>query len=289
MIATLHVLAGIAWNPTIRGILTVVIGVVVLMGSTYMILATNTGNRMGFLLAATGFFGWMMLMGIIWWIYGIGMVGQSPSWQVVEVNTGDLSATATDEARGLDLSALPPAAELSTLDATDFQAAADGASQGLEGWRLLPLSDTQVGEAQATVDEYFGEGKYEGITAPSDYLTLYALDIGGKDRLGDDRSVGKRVELKAEHLAQITHPTHYAILQVQPVVDVTPQPGAAPPSPEADPNRPVISVIMVRDLGDRRLPSAIITLSAGLVFAVLCWILHNRDRRLAGHLAVADA
>jgi hypothetical protein len=286
---TLDMLAGIAWDPTIRGALTVVIGVAVLMGSVYLILATNTGNRMGFLLAASGFFGWMMLMGIFWWIYGIGMVGESPSWQVVEVNTGDLSAAATEEARTINLDELPPPEELNALDAADFRAEAAREEDKLDGWRLLPLSDTQIGEAQATVDEYFAEGNYEGISGPGDYLTLYAFDTGGKDRLGADRSVVERVKLKVEHLLQVTHPTHLAILQVQPVVEQVPGPGEAPPTPEADDARPVISVVMVRSLGDLRFPSAMIALSSGLIFAVLCWMLHTRDRRLAEHLAAADA
>ena len=204
--STLNLLAGIAWDPTIRGVLTVVVAVAVLMGSTYLILATNTGNRMGFLIATTGFFGWMMLMGVIWWIYGIGMVGQAPSWQVVEVNTGELSAAATDEVRDLVLDNLPPAQELNALEVADFRAEASTVEGDLSGWRLLPLSDTQVGEAQATVDEFFAEGNYVGITGPNDYLSLYAFDIGGKDRLGDDRSMVERVKLSIEQLLQVTHP-----------------------------------------------------------------------------------
>src|SRR3546814_5128049 len=72
---TLNLIAGIAFDPTIRGIRAVGVGVVVLMGSVYLLLATNTGTRLGFLLALTGFFGWMAIMGSIWWIYGIGMQG----------------------------------------------------------------------------------------------------------------------------------------------------------------------------------------------------------------------
>ena len=38
-------------------------GVVVLMGSVYMILATNIGSRLSFLVTLTGLMGWMVLMG----------------------------------------------------------------------------------------------------------------------------------------------------------------------------------------------------------------------------------
>jgi hypothetical protein len=46
------------------------------------------------------------------------------------------------------------------------------------------------------------------------------------------------------------HPTHYAVVQLQEVVPQVTQPGQAPPLPKADPTKPVISVVMERDLGD---------------------------------------
>ena len=39
----LHLLAGIAWDPQLRGFLAVAVGVVVLMGSVYLLLGTNLG------------------------------------------------------------------------------------------------------------------------------------------------------------------------------------------------------------------------------------------------------
>ena len=65
-------------------ILTVIIGTVALCGSVYLLLGTNIGARLGFLVSIAGLAGWMMLMGIIWMIYGIGLVGNSPSWKPAE-------------------------------------------------------------------------------------------------------------------------------------------------------------------------------------------------------------
>ena len=45
---------------------------------------------------------------------------------------------------------------------------------------------------------------------------------------------------------------------------------------EADP-KPVISVVMVRDLGSAAWSAALIRSSSGLIFALLCAILHRRD------------
>ena len=64
--------AAIAWNPEIRNILSVGVGVLVLMGSVYLLVGTNVGLRTGLLVTLCGFFGWMATMGVVWWIYGIG-------------------------------------------------------------------------------------------------------------------------------------------------------------------------------------------------------------------------
>ena len=55
------------------------IAVGVLCGSVYLLLATNLGARLGFLVALAASFGWLVLMGTVWWIYGIGLQGQGPA------------------------------------------------------------------------------------------------------------------------------------------------------------------------------------------------------------------
>jgi hypothetical protein len=89
--AFLPVMAGISWDPEIRGALTILMGSLVLFGSIWLILNTNLGNRLGTLVALTGFFGWLMIMGIVWWIYGIGLQGDRPTWEPTEIIFGDPS------------------------------------------------------------------------------------------------------------------------------------------------------------------------------------------------------
>ncbi len=101
MIATLNLLAGIGFDPAIRGWLVVLVGVAVLMGSVWLLLVTNSGIRLGTLIALAGFFGWMAIMGLMWWLYGIGYEGDSPSWHTVDINVGNLSASTLDEATEL--------------------------------------------------------------------------------------------------------------------------------------------------------------------------------------------
>jgi hypothetical protein len=85
MIAAFEIIAGLGWEPEIRGLLTVALGMAVLGGSVWLLLVTNTGTRLGSLIAIAGFWGWMFVMGIFWWIYGIGWVGSAPTWEVEDV------------------------------------------------------------------------------------------------------------------------------------------------------------------------------------------------------------
>ncbi|HUF31592.1 MAG TPA: hypothetical protein VMN58_00100 [Acidimicrobiales bacterium] len=298
---TLNLLAGIAFDPTIRGLLSVVVGVVVLVGSVYLLLATNTGNRLGFLLALTGFFGWMAILGAVWWIYGIGMKGEDPAWRVVEYNTADTSQAVTDRVRELELSELPQAPGggvdyelMSTLAEEDpdrFAEVDERIEQDSNGWRWLPASEPARGEAEATVSDALPDCATcnFGIESPADYLVLGAFEVGGKEGLPDDPNRWDRIRTQIVSAVTIKNPERYAVIQVQRIIDQPTVPGEAPPTPEVDPDQPVISVVMLRDIGDRRFPAAMITIGSTLIFALLCWVLHQRERILEANLAQAES
>ncbi len=252
----------VTWDPTIRGILVVVVGVGVLCGSTYLLVATNTGSRLGFLISVAALSAWMMIMGIIWMIYAIGMQGSPSQWKVKEVvesrSPKDLSVAALDDAHDL------------------------------KDWNALPPGNTKRGEAETTASEALIEenGPLKQFDAASDFLVLSAYDKGGKD---PDAFVNKI------DMIPLPHPPHYAIVQVQKVIPVvilqegeTCEPGTkcinfgeVPPRPEKDPTAPIISVVMERDLGSKRLPPAVIAFTSMVIFAVTCNAMHRRDKALA--------
>jgi hypothetical protein len=229
------------WDPAIRGIAIVAVAVAILCGSVYLLLATNTGTRLGFLIAAAGLAGWMVLMGATWWIYAIGLVGDSPSWQVTEIvrhsDPGDLQGAALPEARDLS------------------------------DWTEIPEDDPSRGEAAAAADEAIaGTGPVAQFESSNDYIVIDVFDRGGKD---PDALISQ---------LPLPHPAHHAIVQVQRVVEVEVPFGQAPPPAEADPTAPIHSVVMVRDLGSERLPPAVITLASLVLFGVACNALHRRDK-----------
>jgi len=281
----LHVFAGIAWDPQLRGFLAVAVGVVVLMGSVYLILGTNLGSRLAFLLAASAVFGWCTIMGLTWWMYGtIGMLGEAPKWEVTEVVYPGLQDAALHEATALDTSELPAPEEFKDLEGDAYLEVRDDVEPTLAGWELLPESNPSFGEAKATVDEYFAEHPDEELKldAADDYITVYSFERGGKDALPEDPSRLDRITTKLKTTFwQVQHPPRYAIVQVQPVRLQETVPGEAPPTPEANPLQPVVSVIMERNLGDVRFPGAMLTIGSGFLFAASILMLHRRDLRAA--------
>jgi hypothetical protein len=286
----LHLVAGIAWDPQIRGFLAVLVGVVVLMGSVYLILGTNLGSRLGFLVALSAIFGWCTIMGITWWVYGnIGMLGDPPKWVVDEVvydqesPEAGLDLAGLDEAHALDTSTLPAPEEVQDLDADAARALDEEQADALGGWQVLPESNRAFGEARATVDEYFAElDEGLGLDTAADYVTVYSFERGGKEDLPADPGRLDRIATKLKTTFwQVKHPPRYAIIQVQPVIEQEAVAGQAPPTPEPDPDAPVVSVIMRRDLGDVRFPGAMLTIFSGLMFLATVLMLHRRDLQVA--------
>ena len=292
----LHTLAGIAWDPQIRGFLAVLVGVVVLMGSVYLLLVTNIGARLGFMLASAAFFGWLTIMGGVWWVYGtIGMLGEAPHGEVIETVYPGTESAGLEEARELDTSGLPPAEELNELTPEELDEVRPELEDDLDGWLLLPESNRSFGEAKAAVDEYFAENEdttleIGGEGGADTYIATYAFERGGKERLPDDPSrIDRLVNKFKTTFIELRHPPRYAIIQVHPVIEQEAEPGEAPPLPEPDPDKPVVSVIMQRDLGDVRFPGAMLTIFSGIMFGVLCVQLHRRDQRVAQVRALLPA
>src|SRR5689334_15177407 len=88
------------WNPTILGVLVVLSAIGLFCGSTYLLLATNLGARLGFLVAAASLTGFIVLLSTLWWTSGNSGIdpphGRSPSWKVVEVVNDPQEAKTAD-------------------------------------------------------------------------------------------------------------------------------------------------------------------------------------------------
>ncbi len=81
------------------------------------------------------------------------------------------------------------------------------------------------------------------------------------------------------------HKPYYTVVEVSPYIPLRTEPGRAPSAPEVDPKQEAQYVYMIRDLGSRREPAALITIGSTIVFLALAWMLHRRDRYVAENLA----
>jgi len=237
-------LAALSWEPQIKGALYVLIAVVVLPGSAFLVLSTNLGARMGFLLAMAGLFGWMATLGGIWWIYGIGPVGKAPTWKAVETVTGDVREAGRNDSF------------------EDFP----------REWDKLDPAAPEVADAQGVVDSRI-VGPDARFESADEYLVVGALRKGGE-------AYGP-LHLLNFRPFNVFHEAHYLMIQVQGVVEQPAPPGQPPPRPQADANQPVVSVLMVRDLGTLRLNPALVCIACSLIFGVVCYQLHQRDKEAA--------
>ena len=156
----------------------------------------------------------------------------------------------------------------------------DQDNANLGGWTLL--STAEAGEAQASAIAMLLESNDFDFASQNEFKILDAYTIGGKEGLPDDPNVLDRVWTKIRQTAQITHPTRYGIIQVQQVTEesITNLPGTAPKIPVADENEPIVSVVMIRNLGNLRQVPAMFTIGSLLIFMGLCYMLHERDKEL---------
>ena len=231
----------LSWNPQVRGGLYVLLAVVILCGSGVLILGTNLGGRLGFQAAAAGLTGFFVIIGATWWVYGIGPQGKAPTWVPRFEVQGDLSQVDSEILEGFP-----------------------------QGWEELELTDPAVADALPVSDAALADsGLFEGT---ADYLPVTALEKGGE-------TYGPFGIFNFRPL-NLFHKPHYLIIQVQAVEPQEAIPGAAPPRPRVDPNATPAAVVMVRDLGSLRLNPAVFTIASALLFGLLVFQLHTRDKEL---------
>jgi hypothetical protein len=274
-------LLAIGWEPELRGLLTVIIAVVVLMGSIYLVLTTNIGSRLAFLVTLSAIMGWMTLMGAVWWIYGIGLKGPDPTWQPVP-----------GSAVLQDVGALRSAGILETLpDIGEGATAADSARiVGTEmrdnGYIVLDPAAPAFGQASAEASVLLEE---EEAFAAGAYAIVDIYDIGGERY--PKVEAGKIPGLNNDSLDFFAffHKAQYAVVEAAPFEQVRDEPGRAPVTPRIDETRQRQYVYMVRDLGARRQPAVVLTIGGGAVFLALCYLLHRRERHLLENVANSKA
>lgn len=265
----LNALLSIGWEPELRGYLVVMIMVGVLIGGSYLIIGSNLGARLGFLVTVTSLAGWMMCMAVIWAVYGIGLKGPDPTWKPAEpvtiVRNPDKLHVAEVIKDPIDLTGK------SAADAAD----AANAALKADGWTQLDESDPQRGQAVAAADKIIQVETEEFKIG--EYQTVAVFDRGGErfPKLGD-----------ALDFIAFKHKPRYAVVEVAALVPQRTEPGRAPAKAVVDQAQPHRYVVMIRDLGARRRPAFLIGFGSAIIFFLLAWMLHRRETYLRENLAL---
>ena len=252
----------------------------ILAGSSWLILYTNVGNRLGFLIAASAFFGWMTMMSGVWMIYGIGLKGTQAHWVIKEHIVG---STANAQ--------YAPGAKLT--DPKVWQPVAEG----------TPIR----ADAQSSVDSYLAPSADSGKPLPTAFYKLSTdyLTVGADQRGGDNELFtiprpwwerNNKGTPRSHHKFFLKHSPHWFAIQVQGVKTETYadpyDPGtAAEPKlkvrnvlvnkkPVVDPAKPVVTVFLLRDLGSQRQPPLMVFIFSSILLVVSLRSLHVRDKKV---------
>ncbi len=266
------IILAINWEFELRGILTVMIGTTVWMGSIYLILGTNVGARLGFMLTLTGLAGWIALMASVWWIYGIGLKGSVPEWQQVPGRTVIQQVDLLYQAGVLD-------DPIDVTSETDSVVAAQAVADQLkaQGWARVDEAAPEFGQAEASAGVFLEE---EGAFSPGEFkvTNVYEVDPPHESAFPKFGPNGEFDQLA------FFHKPYYTLVEVAPFQALRDEPGRAPTAPKIDTSRQRQYVYMIRDLGSLRQPSAYIAIGSTIVFLSMCFLLHRRDRFVAANL-----
>ncbi len=238
------------WYPTILGFLVVIFAILLFMGSIYLLLSTNVGVRVGFLVVFTSLMGFMVVLTSLWLVTASPLntlKGRIPSWKPVE-QTANLQQAKTQEVRDIQAQGR----KVNAIEASNVKAAAD---ENLIQVQALP-SEAQVAQ-QAFA-------RFQAVT---EYKVLNTYEIGGS----------KPNPLNLE----LSHTPLYAVIEYCEVVDPTTLVpfGIAPPPAECKAGSDKSGfLVLKRDLGSLRVPPFVAWISSILLFILGLLLLHWREK-----------
>ena len=225
-----------------KGLLVVLTGFVFLPGSVWMLLASNFGALKGYLIAATAFFGFLMMLSAVW-LFGIpgttpltGPKGTQPTFKFFTID--DPQASTYDSVR-------------------DFQGQAGG------GWQAAPEGEVEAGSAQETLKADLDTARQRAV---SDLITQTNKTVKNS---ADELDV-TNVDAKAFYTIQ--DGTEVAAIVISPK---TPPAGSGLQRPDFAPK----TTFAYRDPGSPYLPSILFLIASSVLFVVHMLLLGVVERR----------
>jgi hypothetical protein len=226
----------------VKGLLVVLTAFVFLPGSVFMLLASNFGALKGYLIAAVGFFGFMVMLSAVW-LFGIpgttpltGPKGTQPTFKFFTVE--DPVAATYDSVR-------------------DFQGGAGN------GWEPAPEGEFEEGTPEATLRADLDTARQ---TAVQDLIEETNADIEDSSEELDATNLG------AEVFYTIQDGTEVAAVVISPA---TPPEGSGLQRPDFAPK----TFFAYRDPGSPYLPSILFLVGSIVLFLLHLFLLGVAERR----------
>ena len=264
------------WYPTILGVLVVVAAVALFMGTIYILLATNMGARLGFLVAVGGLAGLMVLLSLLWLTNPSPvntLKGRIPAYKAVEaIQNGDVARSKIKEVQTINVRGH----QVNQQDLANVKAAVDT--------NLIISKDELTGEILSGAN-----GKYAIYQDATKYIVTKNQETGGGEIFSQFK-VTTGGGFPWLHVS--LHTPKYVVVtlcETDPSLSATEVPfGEKPPVPKcANDQRQII--VLERDLGSLRVPPFVVFIASSILLAITLLAMHWRERdmqeaaaRLAG-------
>ena len=238
------------WYPTILGVLVVLSAIVLFIGSIYLLLGTNLGARLGFLVTFTCLMGFLLILSMLWLTTASPLEspkGRVSSWSVVE-NVSDITKAKTEAVR--DIATKQNRA--SQTDASNVLAAVDAA--------LITKQSTP------TVAVTPNDNRFAKFADVTQFMVLQTYSIGGSN--------------PQFWKGEFNHSTKYAVIEYCKTATQAQTFGLPPLPPEcasgADAQRGF--VVAKFDFGTLRLPPFLVIVISAILFGLGLLALHWREK-----------
>ena len=261
------------WYPTILGVLTVIAAVALFCGTIYLLLATDLGARLGFVVAAAGLSGFMVLLSLMWLTTSSPLNtlrGRQPSWKPVEViEGGDIARSSIAEVRDIRQNALEDPAEQANIKAA------------VDTLVVTPADEPGDEEVGAT-------NEFAIYESAEDYIVTDFYAVGGGN-------IFSQVDVQTGggwpwiHVS--LHEPKFAVVDIcaaDQEAAVVPF-GEPPPEPVCDEEEPVNTLVLELDLGSVRVPPFVALIGSSILFGLCLLSLHWRERDLQAQAAALQA
>ena len=233
--------------------LVVVAGIGLFCGSIYVLLGTNLGARLGFLVAFTGLMGFMVILSLLWCTTASPLntiKGRIPQWKVQEVVS---VAGEVQDRRG----ARHP-------EEGEPRRSHRGGEREGGGRRGARAEGSHAHRSRSGPhDNDFAIPAFTDVTK---YMILNTYEVGGSN--------------PQFWKLQFTHDPLYAVAKFCEVKAApADRPSVLPPlPPECDPNGETGFVVLSRDLGSLRVPPFVAFCTFSILFVLGLLMLHWRER-----------